>query len=417
MKVSLRIFRLSRKVVMIVGGVLLLSGVAGATALYIGKDKLLGSSGEEKKSDLECTSAQVVKIHRKDRYWIRKYIKTEPADGLTRVRTALRVAAAVFEKDKPDLVQVVVLDANGPTTRADMNGHAVGADVVYVPHPEKLASLEGTPVLQAKYTDSMANATGEFYGEKMHMPEEDAAHYMASLSEKTDCLDPPAPEGAAKAEGEGKKEGEAKAAGEHGAAAAEASAGEGEAKASEGEAKTEGEAKPEHGAPAEGDAPKAEGAAADAPAEKPEKGWFASIKGMVLGDEEAAPEAKPAGEGHAAKPEGAVADEPKPEGEAVKTEGEAPKTEAEPAKVEGEPAKPEGASAEAASAKPEKGWIDSIKGMVMGGDEMPEEAKPEAAKSIEGKSEDGKATEAQASEAAPATEAPAEAPAAPASHG
>ena len=58
--------------------------------------------------------------------------------------------------------------------------------------------------------------------------------------------------------------------------------------------------------------------------------------------------------------------------------------------------------------------ITTIQGMVMGGDETPEEAKPEAAKSIEGKSEDGKATEAQASEAAPATEAPAEAPA---SHG
>ena len=416
MKVSLRIFRFSRKVVMIVGGVLLLSGVAGATAVYIGKDKLLGSSGDEKTGDLACTSAQVIKIHRKDRVWIRKYIRTEPADGLTRVRTALRVAAAVFAKDKPDLVQVVVLDANGPTARADMNGHAIGADVVYVPHPEKLASLEGTPVLQAKYLDGMATATGEFYGEKMHMPEEDAAHYMASLSEKTDCLDPPAPEGAAKAEGEGgaKKEGEGaskaeKPAGEEGAAKAEASAGEGEAKA------TEGEAKPEGAPAAEGEAAKPEGAPGEATAAKPEKGWFASIKGMVLGDGEVANETKPAGAGDAAKPE-ASAEAAKPEGEAVKAE---PATAGQKQAKTGEP------SPEAAAAKPEKGWIDEIKGMVMGGDDKPETAEPEAAKAPEaqpvaegetpakGQAGHGAASDAQASEAPPA----AEAPVAPASHG
>lgn len=409
MKVSLRIFRLSRKVVMIVGGVLLLSGVAGATALYIGKDKLLGSSEEAKTSDLECTNTEVVKIRRKDRTWIRKYIKMEPADGLTRVRTALRVAAAVFEKEKPDLVQVVVLDANGPTLRADMNGHAVGADVVYVPHPEKLASLEGTPVLQARYMDGMASAAGEFYGEKMHMPEDEAAHYMAALSEKTDCLDPPAPEGAVKVEGEGeaKKEGgeaakEAKPAGEHGAAPAEAG-GEGEAKPAEAEAK-----------PAEGEAA-GEAKAETAPAGA-EKGWFASVKSMVFGDPASEkPETATAGsaEGEAgtqAKPSG----EHGPAADASKAEGETPPAEAEAKPAEGDaPAEGhakatagagENTSADTAPAAAEKGWFASVKSMVLGD---PAAEKPDAAKAGDGKAEAAPAEEAKAEEGgkeAPATE-------------
>ncbi len=43
-----------------------------------------------------------------------------------------------MQQKKPDLVQVVVLDQNGPTLRSDIRGRAIGADVIYMPHPDKM---------------------------------------------------------------------------------------------------------------------------------------------------------------------------------------------------------------------------------------------------------------------------------------
>lgn len=318
MKISLRIFRLSRKVVYIITGTLLLSGAAGATALFIGRDKLIGPS-QETLNGLECTSVQVTTIHRKDRFWIRKYIKTEAADGLTRVKTALRVAGAVFEKERPDLVQVVVLDANGPEKRADIRGRAIGADVIFVAEPKRMAATAELPQFSATYTDAAPSISGEFFGAKKMVPEEDIHRLLASLSDKMDCLDPlpePGTEGAA-AEGEGeakpeggeaaKSEGEGGKPAEHGAAPAEGEepAAEGEKPAGEGEEAT-----------SEGEKPAAEGGE---PAES--KGWMDSIKSMVMGGGE---EAKPEVEGEAtAKAE---------------TSGEAPVAEAEPSEGEAAPA-------------------------------------------------------------------------------
>lgn len=352
MKISLRIFRFSRKVLIILCGVLLLGGAAGATAVYIGKDKLLGPP-EEDHAGLECKNVQLLKDQRDHQVWLRKYIKTEAADGVTRVKTALRVAAALYEKDKPDLVQVVVLAENGPDKRSDINGHAVGADVIYVPHPEKLEDIGKVPTLQVSYIDAMANEAGEFYGTRMKMPEEEASHILASLPEKEDCADPDAElraAAAAAAEGEGKKaegEGEKAKGGEHGAAPAEegaegesakpAEGGEGEAAAPEGEKPAaEGEA------PAEGD--KAAEAAGEPEAEK---GWFASVKSMVFGDEKA----EPAAEGES-KAEGAKSEAPATGaegGEAAPAEEPAPEAKA------GEASAPEGGEAEKPAAAPSHG--------------------------------------------------------------
>lgn len=343
MKISLRIFRFSRKVLIILCGVLLLGGVAGATAVYIGKDQLLGPP-EEDHSGLECKNVQLLKDQRDHQVWLRKYIKTEAADGVTRVKTALRVAAALYEKDKPDLVQVVVLAENGPDKRSDINGHAVGADVIYVPHPENLLDIGKVPALQVSYVDAMPNEAGEFYGTKMKMPEEEASHILASLPEKKDCADPDAELRAAAAAasegGEGKKaEGEGASAegGGEGEKAKPAEGGEGEAAAPEGE-------KPA----AEGEAP-AEGEKAAEEAAKPEadKGWFASVKSMVFGEEKA----EPAPEGES-KAEGAKADAP-----AAGAEGgeAAPAEEPAPEAKSGEAPAPEGGEGAKPAAAPSHG--------------------------------------------------------------
>lgn len=349
MKISLRIFRLSKKMVLILAGVLVLGGAAGATAVYIGKDKLLGPPAEVVNGG-ECTDVKIMKIRKKNRYWLRKYVEMEASDGLTRLKTALRVASVLYEKEQPDLVQVVVLDKNGPKTRAGMSGHAIGADVIYVPHPEAIADLADVPVLQATYIDNKPNASGGFYGQKIEVPPDEARQITASIEEKTDCIDPTIIEGVktgegAKGEGEGAAAEGEKAAegGGHGAtpkAEGEGAAAEGEAPKGEGEAaKGEGEAS------AEGEKPAAEGEAA-----KEDKGWFGSIKAMIFGEETASAEA-PKAEGEKAAEGGGHGASPQAEGETAAPEGE-PAAEAAP-EGEGEAAPAEGEAATEAAAPAE----------------------------------------------------------------
>lgn len=284
---------LSRKLMLILGGVLVTLGGTGAAAVYIGADTLLGPSYAEL-NGLECTELNTVEIQKKDRFWVRKFITTnEPGDGLARVKTALRVAKTLQESKKADLVQVVVLDANGPKDRSGMRGRAVGADVIYVPDPSHVPEEVSARVLTVRYVDGSAAPNGEFFGERVDMLEADIEALVAKLSDATDCVKPEVvlPEG----EGHGEK------AGGHGEAPAHG------AEDAHGEKPAEG-----HGEkPADGHG-EAEGGHGDAPAgehgeETPvaehgaaeSKGWMASLMGMVgLGGDEA-----PA-EGHAAPADG-----------------------------------------------------------------------------------------------------------------
>lgn len=294
---------LSRKLVLIVGGVLVLCGGTGGAAVYIGADTLLGPSYAEL-NGLECTEVQVVEIRKKDRFWVRKYVTTnEPGDGLSRVKTALRVAKLVQEAKKADLVQVVVLDTNGPKDRAAMRGRAVGADVIYVPDPTRVPEANPARVLTARYADGLAAANGQYFGERVDMTEADVQALLAKLDDSTDCVTPEVvvPEGAEGGHGESKKDAHGKKAEGHGDAG-----GHGEAPADgHGEAPAEG-----HGeAPADGhgEAPAGEHGTETPVAEHgggESKGWMASLMGMVgLGGDEAPAEAHGAADaGHGDAP-------------------------------------------------------------------------------------------------------------------
>nr|WP_204326557.1 hypothetical protein [Rhizobium lusitanum] len=182
----MHIFRLPRKFVVIIGGVAFLVGSSGVLALCIGKDKLLGLASASP-GGLQCTDINLVTIRKDNRFWIRKYISTEPTDGLTRVKTALRVAKAVYQEQKPDLVQVVVLDKNGPTLRSDIRGRALGADVVYVPHPDKLVDGNSEAPVTARYFDGGASNAGLFYGEQITMLPQDIDAAIAGMKDYSDC--------------------------------------------------------------------------------------------------------------------------------------------------------------------------------------------------------------------------------------
>ncbi len=194
MKALLQNFRLSRKLVIIVGGVALLMGLSGVGALYFGKDRVLGFVNMASTDGLQCTDVNLVTIRKQNHLWIRKYITTKPTDGVTRVKTALRVAKAIYDEQKPDLVQVVVLDKNGPTLRYDIRGRALGADVVYVPDPSKVGDGTVEAPFTARYYDGGASDQGLFYGERVDMLPKDIDGMMASIKDHTDCADPVAAE-------------------------------------------------------------------------------------------------------------------------------------------------------------------------------------------------------------------------------
>ncbi len=186
MSALLHIFRVPRKFVFMIGGAAFLVGSSGVLALYIGKDKLFGLASASP-NGLQCTDINLITIRKDNRFWVRKYISTEPTDGLTRVKTALRVAKAVYQEQKPDLVQVVVLDQNGPTLRSDIRGRALGADVVYVPHPDKLVDGASEALVTARYYDGGASNTGLFYGEQITMLPQDIDAAIAGLKDYSDC--------------------------------------------------------------------------------------------------------------------------------------------------------------------------------------------------------------------------------------
>jgi hypothetical protein len=297
--------RLSKKFVLILGGGLLLCGASGAAAVLIGADKILGPSYSDL-NGLSCTTLQTVKSKKDQRYWVRKYVTSdETGDGMSRIRTALRVARAVQAKEKADLVQIAMIDKAGPKDRAAMRGRMVAAQVVYIPDLSKVPEGAAAVNYSAYYLDGAPTAKGEYFGMRVDLPLEDVEHLEAKLTDKADCIEPEPPEGAHPVTKSG-----------HGL---RTPTDHGEAAGGHGEAPAEG-----HGeAPEHGEAPAAEGHGA-APAEghgdevaaKESGGFLGSVTGMLFGSKEE-PTADHGAEGveHASAPaDGHGAAEPAPAG-------------------------------------------------------------------------------------------------------
>ncbi|AYM08481.1 hypothetical protein At1D1460_42400 [Agrobacterium tumefaciens] len=181
--------RFSRKLVMIGGGILLLAGATGSAAVFIGSDRLLGPSYAST-NGLSCDAVQTVNIRKNGSLWVRKFIRTQGGDGTERLKTALRVVRAVYDKQKPDLVQVSVLDKNGPQLRSEMRGRAIAAQVVFIPDLAKIPEGAEARRYSAFYYDGAANGTGQFYGLRIDLPLEDTEALAASLSDSADCATP-----------------------------------------------------------------------------------------------------------------------------------------------------------------------------------------------------------------------------------
>jgi hypothetical protein len=208
-------FRLSRKLLIIISGVVVLTGASGAAAIFVGRDALLGPPAEQV-SGAACTTVSTVRLDRNGQNWLRKYVRSEAKDGEVRIKTALRVAGAVSNHEEADLYQIILLDAAGPVNRADMRGRAIGAEVLFARDPAAIPGMNAAFV--ARYTEGTPAENGEFYGERKELSLDEIKTIVTGMEERLDCIDPNAVE-----ETETAGHGEAKAEGgeEHAAVAAE----------------------------------------------------------------------------------------------------------------------------------------------------------------------------------------------------
>nr|WP_234902670.1 hypothetical protein [Agrobacterium larrymoorei] len=175
---------------MVAGGAFLLfGGASGVAAILVGKDRFLGPS-EASVNGLECQTAQKVDIKKNGTFWVRKFIRTEGGDGVERAKTALRVAKAVYDREKPDLVQISVLDTDGPQMRSEMRGRAIAAQAVFIPDTSKLPQDAHPQEYSVFYYDGDASGDGLFYGMRIDVTVEDAEGMMAGLTRFADCADP-----------------------------------------------------------------------------------------------------------------------------------------------------------------------------------------------------------------------------------
>jgi hypothetical protein len=197
LKIGIPKIRLSRKVLLISVAFLAVLAGSGAAAIYSGAaDSLLNDQPKENPAGEACNTVQnmILKTPAK-RLWLRKYIRMEHADGATRIKTALRVAGLLAKANSVDLVQVNVLDTKGPTTRADMRGRAIGAEVVIALRPEFLPDMKEPFIV--RYYEGMASDEGRYYGERisLDLPEiQKLMSAMRDVPDKQDCAELPKPE-------------------------------------------------------------------------------------------------------------------------------------------------------------------------------------------------------------------------------
>ncbi len=186
--------RIPRKLLLVMVGISVFGGGSGVAAVYVGSERLLGRSGGGD-NGLACSVVKSIVIKDADRYWIRMYVTTDGrGNGLSRVKTALRVARSIHQSEQADLVQVTVLDEAGPTERARMRGRAIGAQIVYIADLAKLPEGAAKQPINAYYIDGDADGSGEFWGMRIDLPLEEAERLTAALTDDADCADPAAVE-------------------------------------------------------------------------------------------------------------------------------------------------------------------------------------------------------------------------------
>jgi hypothetical protein len=159
------VFRMSRKLVLLSAGFLLVLGASGTAALVLAPAHLIPGYSEETVSSCKTLYQSDFRRGREER--LIAVISTDAVKPADRVRTGMRIASHLAETSKPDLVIVQVVDHQGPTGRAEIRGAAIGTEIVHAPNPSKTVAT-GKP-WEVRYIDALPTRSGFYFGPRVDM--------------------------------------------------------------------------------------------------------------------------------------------------------------------------------------------------------------------------------------------------------
>ncbi|WP_430242656.1 hypothetical protein [Neorhizobium sp. DAR64861/K0K2] len=173
----------------VVTGSAVFVGAAAGAALYLAPHLIPGNSAETAAA-MQCSTVKTIRSNDKDGTHVRTFLAVGPMDEAARMRTALRVAKALHEAEKPHLIQVAVLDEAGPTTLAEMRGPVIGARLTFIAKATNDAEIKAGP-FSGYAIQGSAGSDGRFYGARQDFNLADFASMTSGLGELSDCKPDP----------------------------------------------------------------------------------------------------------------------------------------------------------------------------------------------------------------------------------
>ena len=162
-----QIFRVSRKLALLSGGFLLVLGASGTAALVFAPASMIPGFKEEVGG--HCKTVYQSGFRRGKEKRLIAVISGDDLEPRDRVKTGLRIARHLSDTLHPDLVIVQVADHLGPTTRAELRGSAIGAEIVYAPNPTR--TLAVSQPWEVRYVNTVPTSTGYYFGKRVDMPQ------------------------------------------------------------------------------------------------------------------------------------------------------------------------------------------------------------------------------------------------------
>ncbi|MBW3096400.1 hypothetical protein [Pseudohoeflea coraliihabitans] len=160
------VFRMSRKLVLITGGVLMLLGASGTAALIV-KGPFEAAFSQ---ADIDyCETVHEARFTRGGERRLIAIIRTGSTSPEDRIRTGLRLAQHFAEVEQPDLVTLQLVALNGPENRAELRGPTIGTEIVYAANPNRTRATDR--VWEVRYLDARPTELGFYFGPRRSLDE------------------------------------------------------------------------------------------------------------------------------------------------------------------------------------------------------------------------------------------------------
>jgi len=217
-------FRLSKKLILITGGFLVLLGASGTATLLLGGGFPFSKGETHDMASGSCKTVYTSKFLRAGERRLVAIIRADDEKPAHRVQTGVRIARFLSESEKPDLVTVQMADMHGPENRIDIRGPMIGTEIVYAPNPNR--SRATNRIWEVRYIDAKPSKMGYYFGEKISLPEDKIETVLHEVEPFHGC-DGDLVQTAALDSGHGESSGHGEAASGHGEEKAAADDGHG----------------------------------------------------------------------------------------------------------------------------------------------------------------------------------------------